>query len=37
MNKSLSIIAGLSALMLAQLSSAQEIIQDEKQEVTQRN
>ena len=32
MNKSLSIIASLSALMLTQLSSAQEIIQDEKQE-----
>ena len=32
MNKSLSIIAGLSTLMLTQLSSAQEIIQDEKQE-----
>jgi len=32
MNKSLSIIAGLSALMLTQLSSAQEIIQDEKKE-----
>ena len=32
MNKSLSIIAFLSALMLTQLSSAQEIIEDEKQE-----